>query len=437
MPWSATSAPSRQRYDDVWVFSEDVAVAVNSSGEIRKTTDSGVNWTKTFQTPLIPPQNRAVYLRCLTFADANKGWAGTLTDERRLFTSSDGGETWSGVEGLPAKPVKVCGLFAASKDVIYGSGTNDPSDGAAMIKSTDGGATWQSIDMSAYASSLIDVHFRDEQRGFVVGGFTTDPQPTYDNVRPVILFTEDGGRTWVDRLKDMRSEFVDGTWGWKIQFVDDSLGYVSLENMTRALIMKTADGGKTWKKIDVSGNANLEGIGFLNDTSGWVGGWGDESFQSGTSSFTDNGGQSWANADEIGRFINRFRFFGTPVRFGYASGRTVYRYTPQPVAAAMAAAPMAFAARDVIKTEDDRVYREPEVPIRIDVPAGAKQLAIQIWNRFGKEIGVLANESEPKPGARTIAWDRKDEGGNPVRPGIYIYRVTIDDNAESQVISLQ
>jgi len=433
MPWSATRAPSRRRYDDVWFFDENVAIAVNSTGEILKTTDGGTNWPKKFQTPLIPPQNRAVYLRCLAFADAMHGWAGTTTREHRLFRTRDGGETWSPVDNLPAAPAKICGLFAASKDVVYGSGTNDPSDGAAMIKTTDDGATWQTIDMSAHASSLIDVHFRNERHGFVVGGFTKDPQPDYANVRPVILETQDGGRTWVDRLQGMRSEFVDGTWGWKIQFLNDALGYVSLENLTRALILKTTDGGKAWKKIDVAGNANLEGIGFLDDTVGWVGGWGDESFNSGTSSFTGDGGQSWANANEIGRFINRFRFFGTPPRFGYASGQTVYRFSPQPVVAAAAVA----SARSLIKSADDVVYGDPVVPIRIDVPPGAKQVAIQIWNRFTKEVCVLLNESAPTPGARTINWDRRDENGASVGPGIYIYRVTIDDHAESQIISLK
>jgi photosystem II stability/assembly factor-like uncharacterized protein len=184
--------------------------------------------------------------------------------------------------------------------------------------------------MSGHASSLIDIYFANGNRGFIVGGISKDRAPSYDNLRPVILQTEDGGRTWVDRIEEMRSEFVDGTWGWKIHFVNDSLGYVSLENFTRALILKTKDGGATWKKIDISDNANLEGIGFLNAATGWVGGWGDESFSSGTSSSTVDGGQTWVNADDIGRFINRFRFFGTPPEFGYASGRSVYRFSSVP-----------------------------------------------------------------------------------------------------------
>jgi hypothetical protein len=72
--------------------------------------------------------------------------------------------------------------------------------------------------MSGHASSLIDIYFANGNRGFIVGGISKDRAPSYDNLRPVILQTEDGGRTWVDRIEEMRSEFVDGTWG-----LEDSL----------------------------------------------------------------------------------------------------------------------------------------------------------------------------------------------------------------------
>src|SRR5262245_40785502 len=154
MQWSDTTAPSRRRYDDIWVLNEDVVVAINSNGEILKTVDRGANWRKRFQTPLIPPDNRAVYLRCLAFATSSQGWAGALTKEHRLFKTTDGGDSWAPAGPLPAVPVKICGLFAASKTVIYDSGTNDPKDGAAMIKSTDSGATWTAIDITAHANRL-------------------------------------------------------------------------------------------------------------------------------------------------------------------------------------------------------------------------------------------------------------------------------------------
>ena len=77
---------------------------------------------------------------------------------------------------------------------------------------------------------------------------------------------------------------------------------------------------------DPQANANLEGVGFIDKDHGWVGGWGDLQFQWLSTSQTADGGQTWTNADDVGKVLNRFRFFGTPVTVGYASGQTVYKY---------------------------------------------------------------------------------------------------------------
>jgi photosystem II stability/assembly factor-like uncharacterized protein len=442
--WSPTSAPPvSQRYDDVWFRDRAVGWAVNSSGQILKTTDGGNKWDIKFQTPLLP-NGRAIYLRCITFASELVGWVGTLTRAQRLYETSDGGESWHPVQGLPAAaPAKLCGLWAVDQEVIYGSGTNDPSDGAAMIKSIDGGKNWTAWDMSRHASNLIDVYFPTPDRGWVVGGFSEKPHPTYDDVLPVVLATEDGGKTWEDRLKPMRSSFPEGTWGWKIQFLDDRLGFVSLENMTQAFILKTTDGGKHWAKIVVTGNANLEGVGFINANEGWVGGWGDEEFATGTTSVTTDGGETWNNADSIGKFINRFRLLGNPVRVGYAAGRTVYKYTgqpqPQPVASAMASGTSLFAAHaaEVQRTDDTETHREAGLAIAFTIPPEAQRASLHIWNRFGKEVRTLFDETNPSTGPRSIRWDRRDDQHELVPHGIYIYRLTVDDKAESRVIAVR
>lgn len=435
LKWTPTGATPSQRYDDVWFFNANVGWGVNSSGHVVKTTNGGQTWDIKFKTPILPDSNRPVYLRCITWASEQVGLIGTLTTDLRLYRTTDGGEHWNSVALPAAAPKKVCGLFAVDQSVIYGSGTNDPGDGAAVIKSSDGGNSWIAIDMSAQASNLIDIYFQTRERGWVVGGFSDKPQPTYDDVKPVILFTDDGGTTWVDRLKDMRSQFVEGTWGWKIQFLNDQLGFVSLENMTQAFILKTEDGGKTWSKFSVPGNANIEGIGFLDSSNGWVGGWGDEEFASGKSSVTSDGGQSWQNADSIGRFINRFRFFGDPVSLGYAAGRTIYKYAPDAVTESIAPAAVVAAANraEAVSTQS---YREL-ASITFQVPAGSQRATVHIWNRFGKEMRTLIDEKKPAVGSREIVWDRKDDRGQEVRRGVYIYRVTIDDNAESGVFALR
>src|SRR5581483_2488772 len=204
----------------------------------------------------------------------------------------------------------------------------------------------------------------------VVGGKATVANPTRNDVRAVVLRTEDGGRTWENRAAALGDHLPLGEWGWKIQFLTDRIGYVSLESFTRAAILKTTDGGDSWTRIEIhdpQGNANLEGVGFIDENTGWVGGWGSATFQEGFSSSTVDGGESWQNADEI-KFINRFRFFHQPVIVGYASGRTVYRYSAEPVAA-----PHEIASLEKLHLLADNTPQSGTAPMRISltIPDGA------------------------------------------------------------------
>ena len=157
------------------------------------------------------------------------------------------------------------------------------------MRTTDGGATWQAHDMSAHATILIDIYFTDADNGWVVGGKAALPAPPNphdprSHIKPVVLHTSDGGQTWTNMVAALTDQFPLGEWGWKIHFLDDRIGYISLENFTQAAILKTVDGGHTWTRIEVhdpQGNANLEGIGFLDENTGWVGGWGSHRFPQG------------------------------------------------------------------------------------------------------------------------------------------------------------
>jgi photosystem II stability/assembly factor-like uncharacterized protein len=435
--WRPTSAPDAgSRHDDIWFVSAESGWVVNSDGKILHTTDGGSQWEEQF--------TGGLYLRCIAFASPTRGWVGTLTTSRRLLETSDGGATWTDVSGLPADgPSRVCGLSVVNESVVYASGTNYPFPAwgdrpPAVMKTLDGGGTWTARDMTDHASLLVDVHFTTPERGWVVGGLAdpaVDPGPGHksDNVRAVVLFTEDGGETWVNRIAGLADELPLGEWGWKIHFLDDRVGFVALESITHGAILRTDDGGQTWARLpinDPQGNANLEGIGFIDANRGWVGGWGDPNFETGRSSATSDGGRTWADANEIGRFINRFRFLGDPLTVGYASGLSVYKYSDEPVpVAALAALPgPAF-----LDTREPMASSAP-VPIRVTVPAGASHMSIGIWERFGDHVRQLLDERQPAAGSRTVEWDVTDDQGDPLDPGSFIVRVTVDGRPESRIV---
>src|SRR5262249_26314741 len=259
-------------------------------------------------------------------------------------------------------------------------------------------------------------------------------------IKPVVLRTEDGGQTWVNHVADIEDEFPLGEWGWKIFFLSDQVGFVSLENFCEGAILKTTDGGQSWRRVrinDIQANANLEGIGFANESLGWVGGWGSADFAKGSSSQTTDGGENWSDIDwgapKVGEFLNRFRFFGDPVTLGYASGNTVYKYSSAPVSIShMVAADLETRLLDGGALEES----SRPVRIRFTVPAGTSRLGLNVWDRFGDHIRRLSTETEPPPGERVVEWDVTNDDGVALEPGYYVVRLTADDRSESKIVRI-
>jgi photosystem II stability/assembly factor-like uncharacterized protein len=187
---------------------------------------------------------------------------------------------------------------------------------ALFVKTTDGGRTWRSRDLSGLTGGLVDVAFLDANRGFAVGGFGDGPADAQQRAsRVIVLGTVDGGETWDVRFLGDRA----GERAWKIQFVDGSVGYVSIEGASpEGVVLRTADGGRTWQRRLVAPGLSFEGVGFVSPDRGWLGN-ADGLYT------TRDGGATW-QALGFGRLINRIRVVG-PGR-AFAAGDRVYAWQP-------------------------------------------------------------------------------------------------------------
>lgn len=421
--WQATNAPTAtSRTDDIWFADADRGWAVNSNGHILHTSDGGSSWDQQFSAG-------GVYLRCVGFANDRVGWVGSLEQEHPLLHTTDGGATWKHAGNLPTtRPPSVCGLCVVDENVVYAAGSNMPEEANAIIRTLDGGATWTGVDMSEHATLLIDIVFVDADHGFAVGGKADVPNPDRADCVPVVLATADGGSTWENRLAPISGDLPRGEWCWKIQFVDDLVGFVSLENFHDAAVLKTVDGGATWERKPVNDpqdNANLEGIGFVDAQHGWAGGWGDESFQGGFTSETRDGGENWTDANHVGKFLNRFRFIHEPVLVGYASGDTVYKYAADAVEPSLA-------------PQGDPVVRT-RLPLRlpVDPPPGDQALRVDVWDRFGRHLATPLDQPAGATAAREVTWDGETKWGEAVGPAGYIVRVTAGDWSQSRTVVVE
>jgi FlgD Ig-like domain len=532
------SPVANSRTDDIWFFDALTGWLVNSSGYVCKTEDGGNNWTPKF---FLPPNLPSMpYLRSMSWANRQIGWIGAVTGiggadlktplpitspsqyiRTLLHQTTDGGETWKPVENLPeGTPAGICGFHAVNERVAYGSGTNDPGlPGPGIIKTIDNGASWELIDMTKYASNLIDIYFFDEDNGFVVGGLNdlsscpySPPDPEgaypaprlsrYSQVRPVVLRTRDGGKSWTNTTANIK-DFECGEWGWKIQFLNETQGFVSLENFRNASILVTKNGGKSWVKKHVAKdqkpsskaiNNDLEGIGFINELQGWVGGWGtnmNAAVPGLENSYTEDGGDTWIAQNHLPNpdspiksdpryCINRYRFvkdIAGQVTTGYCSGQQVFQLNigggkkaafaarthglsaamerVEPANSTDRSTKFAFGGQTNMAStaaqqtagaiEMDHGFELAQVPredgtvqISYMLPEDVENVFVGLWNKFAFHVRTLVSEKSQTRGRRTVVWDGKDDQGNPAGPGVFICRMCTDGGkGASQMIEFQ
>lgn len=374
------------RFEDAAFLSPEVGWIVNGSGEVWATEDAGSTWA--FRSDVTG------YLRSAAFPSADLGWVGVLFSDKRLYETRDGGTTMTDVTDRiqPAIGGGVCGLWALDETYAFGVGEWDGP--AYFIKTTDGGATWQSTDMSAYAGSLIDVYFTDPMNGIVVGGTNA----TQTAGQAVILATSDGGATWTERFRSSGND-TESEWAWKISFPTPEVGYVSVEYNTGTFngkVLKTTDGGLTWQELPVPGGNSMQGVGFLTADIGWTSG-------RGTDKVTTDGGITWESITTLDGSVNRFEFFGDSL--GYAMGQQIFRLTALPVVSEPEPGPLALSVRATPNPASGALTWR----IR-----NAQAGRLTVVDALGREVATLP----VSPRTESIPWDARG-----LAPGVYHARL--------------
>lgn len=297
--WKSLSSPpsTTGRYDDVFFLNENLGWAARGgNGTVFKTTNGGINWTEQNVS-----STTGQYFRNIEFLNENVGFVGTLNSN--FYKTTNGGTTWTRVDNIMPYPTAICGLDAVGTSTVYGCGAWFSP--AYVIKSTDSGSTWKYIDMSAYATALVEILFINENVGYVSGG---------DAQGAVILKTTNGGESWTQIYRTNEP----GDYIWKMQiFADQNKMFCSIESETQGKLLKTLDGGLNWQTKNFPDNY-VQAVGFVSETHGWMGGHNSGFME------TFDGGNTWVN-NNLGGSLNRIFFVNNNVAF--ASGNHIYKMT--------------------------------------------------------------------------------------------------------------
>jgi photosystem II stability/assembly factor-like uncharacterized protein/pimeloyl-ACP methyl ester carboxylesterase len=302
--------PFKGKQDDLFFSDMQHGWYGNGTGKIYATTDAGVTWQKVLDKPGYYVRCLAFVDSLHGFAgNVGTDYFPGVTDTTCMLETMDGGKTWAAVTNIKGPfPKGLCAmdiyakLFVNAgkpgyKNTIRAAGrVGSP---AFMMTSKDDGKTWVSQDMSAYTQMIFDIHFVSENVGFICGATDAD----VEKANALILKTIDGGATWQKVYQSNRPFELT----WKCSFPSENVGYVTIQSYnqddkaTARYVAKTSDGGDTWQEMLLDNDMAVRefGIAFVDENLGWVG--------TTTGGYqTTNGGKSWIKTD-LGKYTNKFR----------------------------------------------------------------------------------------------------------------------------------
>jgi len=206
-------------FELVYFINANIGFAA-STGDILKTIDGGNTWT------IIDNESRS---SLVSFADENTWYAvygGTFKK------TCNGGATWTTLSCGTGNNLNSAYFIDANTGYAVG-------DKETIIKTTDGGSNWKALWSATFGGeicfNLSSVFFTDSNTGYVTGWYKYGWCERGCYGGEIILKTIDGGVTWENTLSNGPYSLLNS-----IFFTDANTGYAVGNNGT---ILKTTNGG--------------------------------------------------------------------------------------------------------------------------------------------------------------------------------------------------
>ncbi|OEK05104.1 WD40/YVTN/BNR-like repeat-containing protein [Roseivirga misakiensis] len=239
-----------------------------ATGGIWKTTNNGVTMTPVFENE----STHSMGAIAVHQEHTNIVWAGTGSRANRqssswgdgIYKSTDGGKTWKNMGLKDSHHIGRVALHPTDSSIVYVAAMGHlwgPNNERGLYKSTDGGETWERQIFVNDDTGVVDVAIDPENPEIVYAA-------TYQRRRKPFGFhgggpgsglhkSTDGGKSW----KELRTGLPEGDYGRigiSIFQSDPNIVYVSVEqgfqynastayNERRAGLYRSKDKGETWE----------------------------------------------------------------------------------------------------------------------------------------------------------------------------------------------
>lgn len=234
--WSDISFPgTADNLETVWFLNDNTGFIGSTNDTLMFTTNGGASWSRHFYA--------GSDVHRIFFINSTTGWLSSTN----LYKTTNAGVNWSLAAGGNTEDFYFINETTGWKTTYSGGSST-------LLKTTNGGSSWNAIHTTSNFRALYSVKFINENTGWVSG------------YREYIAATTNGGVNWVQQ-RDM-----DNSVGlYNIEFLNSSTGWAVGDNGT---ILSTTNGGSFWQVTIVPGG-RLQEVEFVNQQTGWiVGGFG-------------------------------------------------------------------------------------------------------------------------------------------------------------------
>ena len=218
--------------DDISFINEKEGWYINGDGKLYKTTNGGTSWKKQWERP-------GSFFRAIVFLDDRVGFLGTVgtnyfpnvNDGVPLYCTTDGGDSWEPVAYEGPKIKGVCAIDLVKERIIKHGKINYKThlfavgrvgSPANIMVSHDGGKNWLSQSMNGEAKMLLDIKMFDKDNGIICGATSADIAQS----NALVLKTSDGGNTWKKVYQSKRPYET----AWKLSFPTRDVGELTIQS---------------------------------------------------------------------------------------------------------------------------------------------------------------------------------------------------------------
>jgi photosystem II stability/assembly factor-like uncharacterized protein len=408
--WELSSGFTAEGFYDV-CFVDNNTGWLTGPEKVWKTIDGGNHWSVNFDS-----SNINIYNVC--FKNLETGWLacrGGIPEKIFLMKTIDGGQSWKKIL-LPFNNYRYIAdmMFVDTQKgwlIISNNWTNE----SAIIKTFDGGETWQ-IKYST-PNEIIEIFALNDSLAY----FVKNPW----SISSSIFKTSDGGDTWNEFYANAGSRFR------SIFFIDPDYDWISGSDSLGGLILRTADGGETWQKIKIEGS-ELRSIQFLDRNNGFL--IGSYSIQ-GCIWQTEDGGISWQSS-----FFNNWeeilgiKFSNSTIGWVFGHAGALLKYEGPPVINIINSPSSDLKMEKFSLSQNYPNPFNPVTTITYNLTRNSI-VVLSIYNTLGQKIRTLVNTYQPT-GDYQVVWDGRDNHGQPVPSGVYIYRLQVENFSDSRKMML-